>query len=223
MDQFHYSKLPKKIIIYGGTGQAKVVRPIINYYGSSVAAIFDDTPDLHSPFDDVDIFVGLEGLKSWLSGIKNRSEIGFVVAIGNPHGRVRLKLHEKLVNEGLIPTIIIHPSAIIAENAIIGEGSQIMAGAIVMPEAIIGKECIINTKASVDHECLIEDGSEIAPGATLCGSVHLGVNVWICAGATILPRLTIGHDSIVGAGAVVLRDVRPSTTIVGIPAKKILK
>ncbi len=38
------NKLPKEIILYGGTGQAKVVRPIIEHYGSKVIAVFDDTP-----------------------------------------------------------------------------------------------------------------------------------------------------------------------------------
>jgi acetyltransferase-like isoleucine patch superfamily enzyme len=43
--------------------------------------------------------------------------------------------------------------------------------------------------------------------------------VYIGAGATILPGVRIGKAAIVGAGAVVTRDVDPATTVVGIPAK----
>ncbi len=49
--------------------------------------------------------------------------------------------------------------------------------------------------------------------------MRVGVNAWIGAGATVLPRITIGHDAIVGAGAVVTEDVPDGTTVVGVPAR----
>ena len=45
-------------------------------------------------------------------------------------------------------------------------------------------------------------------------------NVLIGANATILGNLIIGQNSKVGAGAVVLKDVKENTTVVGVPAKK---
>ena len=209
--------IPKEIILYGGTGQAKVVRPIIEYYGSKVIAVFDDTENLKPPFLDVDLYYGYKAFLKWKETI-DVTEIGFVITIGNPHGNVRLDLHKKLVNEGLKPVTIIHPYAVIADNCDIGIGSQIMAGAIIMSEAKIGRQCIINTKASIDHECVIEDGCEVAPGATLCGNVTMHRNSWVCAGATVLPRLSIGENSIVGAGAVVINDIEDNKTVVGVPA-----
>lgn len=216
--QAHINNLPSKVIIYGGTGQAKVVRPIIEHYGSKVIAVFDDTPSLKSPFPDIEIYCGYDEFLRWVKN-KKRDEVGFCIAIGNPYGRVRLKLSEKLIDEGLKPVTIAHPAAWIAENAEIGLGSQIMAGAVIMPEAKIGKQCIINTNVGIDHECILGDGTEVAPGATLCGCVHMGVNSWVCAGSTVLPRIKIGEDVIVGAGAVVIEDVPASTTVVGVPAK----
>jgi sugar O-acyltransferase (sialic acid O-acetyltransferase NeuD family) len=218
----HVNRLPSKVILWGGTGQAKVVRPIIEHYGSKVVAVFDDTPNLPPPFPDIPLYLGWAGFQQWILGIPNRAEIGFCIAIGNPHGRVRIRLHEQLLAEGLQAITIAHPSAQIAPNARIGEGCQLMAGAIVNPEAHLGRQCIINTKASVDHECVLEDGVELAPGATLCGIVRLGINAWVCSGATVLPRITIGADAIVGAGAVVIRDVSPGVTVVGVPAERIL-
>ena len=212
----------REAILWGGTGQAKVVRPILEEAGCRVVAVFDDTPGLASPFPDVPIYRGSQEFSSWLTSGPRRG-IGFVVSIGNPHGRTRLRLHDFLVDAGLEPCTVVHSSAVIASNATIGEGCQIMAGAVVMPEAVIGRQCIVNTRASVDHEDVLEDGVEVAPGATLCGLVHAEVNAWICAGATVLPRIRIGADAVVGAGAVVTRNVQARTTVVGAPARELTR
>lgn len=213
----------RSVILWGGTGQAKVNRPIIEHYGPKIVAVFDDTPGLVSPFSDVAIHVGWEGFLRWADQQASRREIGFCITIGNPHGRVRLNLHDRLIGEGLSPVSAIHPSAVIANNVRIGAGVQIMAGAIIQPEAKIGIQCIINTKASVDHENILEDGVEIGPGATLCGNVHVELNAWVCAGAVVLPRIRIGHDAIVGAGALVTRNVDNGVVSYGCPAREIRK
>jgi maltose O-acetyltransferase len=49
--------------------------------------------------------------------------------------------------------------------------------------------------------------------------VTIGRNVWIGAGALVLPGMTIGDDAIIGAGSVVTRDVLAGTTVVGNPAR----
>ena len=54
-------------------------------------------------------------------------------------------------------------------------------------------------------------------------SIYIERNVWIGAGATILPGVTIGENSIVAAGAVVNKDVPANSIVGGIPAKLIKK
>lgn len=49
--------------------------------------------------------------------------------------------------------------------------------------------------------------------------VHVGENVWIGAGALILPGVTIGDDALIGAGSVVTRDVAAGATVFGNPAR----
>ena len=51
--------------------------------------------------------------------------------------------------------------------------------------------------------------------------VHVGPNVWICAGAMVLKGVTMGADSVVGAGAVVTRSVPPATVVAGNPARPV--
>ncbi|MBT3514001.1 MAG: acetyltransferase [Nitrospina sp.] len=211
------NQFPKEIIFFGGTGQAKVVRPIIEHYGSKLIAVFDDTPNLEKPFHDIPLYLGSQ-LKEWIQN-KKKTELGFCVTIGNPHGRLRIKLHDKLENEGLIPITLAHPTAFISPNAKIGVGSQIMAGSIIGSEVELGQDCIVNTNASVDHESFLGSGVEIAPGATLCGLVNVGINGWVGAGATILPRIQIGSDATIGAGAIVTKNVERGQTVIGNPAR----
>jgi maltose O-acetyltransferase len=52
--------------------------------------------------------------------------------------------------------------------------------------------------------------------------ISIGRNVWIGGGAIILPGITIGDDAIVGAGAVVTRDVDSGTTVAGNPARPLV-
>ena len=208
------NEFPSKVILWGGTGQAKAVRPIIEYYGAKVAAVFDDTPNLTPPFPDVDLHQGVEGFRKWLES--NRPEdIGFCIAIGNPHGRVRLRLHDFLVEQGLSPISLAHPMASVADNAVIGPGAQILAGAVVAAEARLGRQCIVNSNALVEHETHVDDAVEIGPAATVLGLTSIGVNTLVGVGATILSRLKIGSDVTVGAGAVVASDVADGVTIAG--------
>ena len=49
--------------------------------------------------------------------------------------------------------------------------------------------------------------------------VHIGNNVWIGANATILPGVTIGDNTVIGAGAVVSRDIPANVVAMGVPCK----
>lgn len=53
--------------------------------------------------------------------------------------------------------------------------------------------------------------------------VRIGANVWIGGGALIMPGVSVGDDALIGAGAVVTRDVAPGTTVVGNPARPVAK
>ncbi|CAA0110747.1 Maltose O-acetyltransferase [Starkeya nomas] len=94
-------------------------------------------------------------------------------------------------------------------------------------------DCVVLDVARVT----IGDGTEIGPGVHIYTAdhprdpearragleygrpVHIGRNVWIGGKAIVLPGVTIGDDALVGAGAVVTRDVPAGATVVGNPAR----
>ncbi len=208
----------KKLICWGGGDQCIVIQPIIESLGSKIDVIIDDTPNLKSPINNVDIFQGKEGLNTWLKG-RDTSEVGFIIAIGNPYGHIRHYLHQYMTSLGLCSVSFADPSAIVDQDVSIGPGVQIMRGVIINAKATIGIQCILNTRSIIEHHDKINDGAEIGPGAVLCGRVQVGKYSWVAAGATILPRICIGEHVIVGAGAVVCADVSDRTVVVGVPAR----
>jgi len=108
----------------------------------------------------------------------------------------------------------------------------------------IGRKVWIGPYTYLDARSLtIEDNVGIGPGTKILGSTHTGAPkdvpiiqtdlvikpVRICQGsdigvnAVILPGITVGEGAIVGAGAVVTRDVKPKTVVAGVPAKVLKK
>ncbi len=213
------NQLPAEVIMWGGGDQCRVNRPILEGLGARIAVIVDDTPNLIPPFEDIETLHGYDGFNAWMRG-RDVGRFGFVIAIGNPFGWVRVDLHTRLTAYGLKPVSFAHPSALIMPDAEIGPGAQIMPGAIVNSWARLGTQVIVNSRAVVEHDNRIGDGVELAPGAVLCGRVEVGEGAWICAGATIKQGIRIGAGATVGAGSVVIRDVPPGATVVGVPAHR---
>lgn len=97
------------------------------------------------------------------------------------------------------------------------------------PGAVIGKGLFIDHGQGVviGETAIIGDNVTIYQGVTLggTGKEHgkrhptIGDNVLISAGAKVLGSFTVGDDSKIGAGSVVLREVPPNSTVVGIPGR----
>ncbi|MGE5537898.1 MAG: acetyltransferase [Gemmatimonas sp.] len=204
------------VLLWGGTGQAKVLRPVLHAQGYSVAAIYDRNPTLTTPFPDVPLLSGAT-LDRWIAD--HPSVRHFAVAVGGDRGRDRIEIADMLEARGFVPVTAVHSRAWVAETATLGEGCQVLAMAAVSESAQLGRQCILNTGAQVDHECVLGDGVHVMPGAVLAGCVTVGDCATIGSNATVLPRVAIGARAMVGAGAVVTRDVPPDTIVTGIPAR----
>jgi sugar O-acyltransferase (sialic acid O-acetyltransferase NeuD family) len=208
----------KRMVLWGATGHAKVLREFIGELGYEVVAVFDNDPSVAPCFVDVPLFYGQEGFDGWKTN-NNTNQVACLVAIGGARGRDRLAMQEFLEGKGLFPAVVVHPFAYVAKGTSSGKGSQILARAFVGVDAKLGDACIINTGASVDHECVLGAGVHLAPGAVLTGLVRVGEGTLIGPNAVVLPRISIGRDVIVGAGSVVTRDVPDNVVVYGNPAR----
>jgi len=95
--------------------------------------------------------------------------------------------------------------------------SQVEMGdnCIVCPRAImelgtsLGDGVIIRSGAYIGHHITIGNYSYVAPRASMSGYVSIGSNVFVGNNATLRDSITVGDDAVIGAGAVVLRNVKP--------------
>lgn len=173
-----------------------------------------------------------------------RFRSGEPVPMDDPeYGKVR-----EAVNQTIKLSAKLNTSANVDEvRAILSEiiGTAIDESTVVFPpfhtnfgrHISLGKNVFINHACSfLDLGCItIEDGVMIGPRVNISsenhpvevagrktlvpGAVLIRQNAWIGAGATILPGVTIGENSVVAAGAVVNTDVAPNTVVGGVPAK----
>lgn len=204
--------MPKDVIIIGAGGHAKVIADIIDKSKDNIMGFIDDKEELQGKIIYKD-----KKVIGKTQDIVNYQNKNFIIAIGNNSVRKNIASKYKLNWYTAI-----HPNSIIANEVSIEEGTTIMAGAIINTGTKIGKHCIINTNTSIDHDNIIEDYVHISPGSTLAGTVYIKKSTWICSGVTIINNITIEENNVIGAGAVVVKDIlEKNGTYVGIPAKRI--
>lgn len=200
-----------QVIVIGMGGHGKVVADCVRCSGDELLGFLDDREGLP------EVYCGAPVLGKSTDWVKYPDAF-FVIAIGNAN--VREMIAQRMA--GAKWYIAIHPSAVVSLlGTEIGVGTVILPGAIVNPGACIGRHCILNSTAVVEHDCRIADFVHLAVGAKLGGTVSVGEKTWVGIGATVKNNTDICGGCMLGAGAVVVKDITQPGTYVGVPARKI--
>jgi sugar O-acyltransferase (sialic acid O-acetyltransferase NeuD family) len=198
----------KRLAIIGASGHGKVIADIASKNGYREIVFLDDNRNLQE-------CGGYPVIGT--SSDAEKLDTDIIVGIGDASIRKRM---QESVNDQKVVTLI-HPDAVVADDVRIGRGTVVMAGAVINPGTTIGKGCIINTCSSVDHDCHIGDYVHVSVGSHLCGTVTVEDESWIGSGAIISNNLCICHGCMIGAGTVVLKNIKETGTYIGAPARKI--
>ena len=202
-----------KLVIIGARAMRRETCSYARECGMGVKGFLD------SKTDALDGFTGYPPIFDSVENYTPEEDDVFVVALGE--SKPRREYASIIAAKGGRFISVIHPSAIIGDNVQIGEGCIVCPGAVIGNDAKIGNHCIIGVQSLVAHDCVLEDFVSISPGCHIAGGCKMGEGVFFGIHSAAVPKLVIGNDVFVGAGAVVTKSFE-SGKLVGIPAHNIL-
>lgn len=149
-----------------------------------------------------------------------------VIAIAN--SVVRESIAERLEQDGVTPWTVAATNVVVMDDVQIGEGAALSPFVTLTSNIRIGRYFHANLYSYVEHDCIIGDFVTFAPGVKCNGNVVIEDHAYIGAGADIKQGrpgapLVIGHSAVIGMGAVVTKSVPPNVTVVGNPARVLVK
>jgi len=209
----------KKIIILGAGGFAREVLETIDVINKNtdkqimpIGFVYDGAGK-----ETEKLIHGIPVLGE-ISYLKNVdfNEVQLVAAIGRSVWR--RKMVEEAKKFGAKFMKIIHPSVTLSKWAKIGEGAIIQRLCGIMPEVVIGDFFVSNAYVGIGHDSIIGEYVHVNPHVSIAGGTVIGNDVFIGVRATVL-TCNIGNGSVIGACALITKDVPANMLAKGIPAK----
>jgi sugar O-acyltransferase (sialic acid O-acetyltransferase NeuD family) len=207
----------KNIVLIGGGNHAHYTIDIIEKEGKyNIVGIIDSLQEVNSERFGYKILGRQENI---LDIISIYDIHGGIISVGD--NWTRYNIWKQII--GIVPDFnfvnAIHPSVIIGNNIILGKGIIAMAGCIFNPKSKIGDFTFFATGSQVEHDCEICEFSSISAGSVTGGYVKLGRFSAITLGVTVIDRLEIGENTVIGSGSLVTKSLPDNVLAYGTPAK----
>lgn len=207
----------KDIVIIGAGGFGREVAWLIEEINNvkptwNIIGFIDESDDLQgTKINEYKVI----GKLAWLMD----KELNVVNTIADP--KIREKVMFSLKNSSNSYPNLIHPSVMYSKSVELGVGNIICASSILTVNIKIGNHVIINLDCTIGHDAIIKDYSTILPSVNVSGNTVISERCSIGTGSAIIQGLTIGENTIIGAGSTVVRHIESNCTAVGSPAKVI--
>ncbi len=196
-------------------------------FGREVYNLFMECSSLHSEIECAgfldDKLSALEGYLNYppiISSVEDyqvEEDDVFICALGDT--KWKRYYSEMIISKGGKFISIIHPTAYIGSNTNIGNGCIICANVRISCDVKVGSYNTFQPFTVVGHDVTIGNYNHFNTYSFLGGFVDIRNGVTLHTGAIIHPHKKVLDNSIVGAGAVVIRDVKEHSTVYGNPAK----
>lgn len=144
------------------------------------------------------------------------------IVIGITNAIVKATIVEKLKRLGYtnFPSLV-SSNTWISKKSMIGEGCIIYPGTMINYNCNIGNFVVLNMNCAIGHDCVLEDYVNFCPGVLLGGRTRIGRFTDMSIGSQTIQSIDIGENCIIGAGAVIIRNVEDNAVVVGNPGKVI--
>lgn len=214
----------KQVAIFGASGCGRGVMPLARQQWAA-----SGEPHQLEFVDDNPTAAACNGHRvlsyaEWLALPASSRHINIAIA----NSAVRQKLGERCTADGVQFFEVRAPNVVQLDDVQLGEGAILCPFVTLTSNIRIGRHFHANLYSYVEHDCVIGDFVTFAPGVMCNGNVVVQDHAYIGTGAVIKQGqpgqpLVIGRGAVVGMGAVVTKSVPPGATVVGNPARPLLK
>jgi len=205
------------LVLIGGGGHARVLAEAARSTGAFDLIGYLD----RAPSPETERLIGLRclGDDHWLDG---HDEVSLSLGVGSAKDVTqRRAIVERLALSASRWSVVVHANAWVSPTASLAAGVSVFAGAIVQTGARVDFQAIVNSGAVVEHDVEVGEFAQLAPGAVVGGGATIGACAFIGLGARVRDHVRVGAGAVVGMGSVVVSDVPPGCTVVGVPARPV--
>lgn len=212
----------KQIVIFGASGFGKEVHQLI----CDINVIYNDWDLLGFLDDDVSLHGQIINGLPVLGGIdllQNFTDLNIIIGISDPNLRIRVIKKIMEINKFIDFPTIMHPSVSVNSKFInYGVGNIIFQYCLFTVNIEIGDFNIFNTRVTLGHDVKIGNFNSFNPNVQISGNVIIGSSNFFAVNSVILQGIIVGNDNFVGACSLVIKKIKDSTKVFGIPAQKFI-
>ena len=208
----------KHLIIIGAGGMGRT------YYSNALECVgYGETFDVKGFIDDnlsaLDDFAGYPPVIGTIRDYRPQEGDVFVSSIG---GASRRPCMEEIIARGGEFLQLVHTTARIYTGAKLGKGNFVGAYSVIGNDATIGDYNMIQSYTVIGHDARIGSWNRIDTHCTVVGGVVIEDDVNIHTSAVLNHKVVVESGAHVGACSFVIRRVKAGTTVMGVPAKKLM-
>lgn len=204
-----------ELLLIGAGGLARETLEVVRAFGQhDVIGFLDDDPETWNRRLDGVLVLGTIADAQRFPGAK------LLLCTGK--GTARAAIAKRLASLGRNDddyATIIHPSVAMASSCRVGAGSILLAGSVLTTKVEIGQHVVVMPHVTLTHDDLVEAFSTLCAGVSLGGNVQIGERAYLGMNSSVREGVRVGHDSVLGMGAVLLQDLPEGEVWAGVPAR----